>query len=463
MTTRAWSGAAPLLLVALVMRLMQTRLWRAAALAAMLALAASCATGPLAELTRPPSPHEEYGESLRQSGLDQTALGRDWVVASRQALDTPVEAALPFNESMYFAPDEPLAVGYRFSLPRGRQLSLDVSVEGAPAARLFVDLYRTSVDREPQRVTSLAPESLTLTHEVEADATYILRVQPELLRGGRFRIVGRTLASLPFPVPSLASRPVQSGFGAERDAGVRLHEGIDIFAAAGTPVIAVRGGMARPGTNNLGGNVVWLQDATSRRSFYYAHLERAAIGGPALVKTGDVIGYIGNTGNARTTGPHLHFGIYAGGALDPLPFVAADQEAPAPARPSVPLGAWARATRSALELRGGRTRDAPRAASLPRDTVFTVAGAVADSLRIVLPDGTTGYVARQGVASADSALRRRRLPEGTVLWDRPLEHGVAVRTIEGSLQAEVLGRFAGFDFVRLPEGGSGWVSAAATT
>jgi peptidoglycan LD-endopeptidase LytH len=439
------------------------RLLSAVALVAALALVSACATGPLAQLTRPPSPHEAYGESLRRSGLDQTALGREWAMAGQQALSTPVEAALPFNESMYFAPDEPLAVGYRFNLPRGRQLSLEVSVEGEPAARLFVDLYRTEPDDDPQRVTSLAPDEMTLTHEVADDATYVLRVQPELLRGGRFRLVGRTLASLPFPVPSLAARPVHSGFGAERGSGGRLHEGIDIFAPAGTPVIAVRGGMARPGTNNLGGNVVWLQDATSRRSFYYAHLERAAIGGPALVKAGDVVGYIGNTGNARTTGPHLHFGIYAGRALDPQPFVAADQEAPPPARPSVPLGERARTTRASLELRRGRTASAPRATALPRDTLFTVVGAAADSLRIVLPDGSTGYVARQGVASADAALRRRRLPSGTVLWDRPVENGAAVLVLETALQAEVLGRFAGFDFVRLPEGGSGWVSAVATT
>ena len=144
-------------------------------------------------------------------------------------------------------------------------MRLDVAPENDAAARLFVDIYRIEPGGAPRRVTSLAPDAATLTYDVDEDAAFVLRLQPELLRGGRYRVVARTLASLPFPVPSLASRPVQSGFGAERDAGRRLHEGIDIFAAAGTPVVAVRPGVARPGTNRLGGNVVWLQEGGSRR------------------------------------------------------------------------------------------------------------------------------------------------------------------------------------------------------
>lgn len=436
---------------------------RAVALVVVLALSVSCATGPLAQLTRPPSPHEQYGNQLRTAGLDATALGQRWLNVGDEALRAPVEAALPFNESMYFAADTPTAVGYRFSLPRGRQLSIDVEVEGPSAARPFVDLYRSRDEGDLERVTSLAADATTLTHEVEADETFVLRVQPELLQGGRFRLVSRTLSSLPFPVPSLSTRPVQSGFGAERDAGRRLHEGIDIFAAAGTPVIAVRPGLARPGTNRLGGNVVWLQDATSRRSYYYAHLDRAAMGGPSPVNTGDVVGYIGNTGNARTTGPHLHFGIYAGGALDPLPFVAADDGVPAAATATLPLGALARVAQTAVVLRGGIARDAPSAMPLPRDTLVTVTGAVNDVVRVVLPDGTSGYVGRRAVTQAATPLRRRQLPAGTVLRDRPAMAAAAVRTFPSAQQVEVMGRFATFDYVRLPEGQTGWVAATATT
>ena len=422
-----------------------------------MALAAACASGPLLPLMRPASPHEEYSERLAEAGLADTALGRDWATAGQLALEAPVEPALPFNEAVYFSPEAARAVGYRLRLARGRQLRLDVAAESEAAARLFVDVYRIDADGVPRRVTSLAPDAATLTYDVDEDATYILRLQPELLRGGRFRVVARTLASLPFPVPSLASRPVQSGFGAERDAGRRLHEGIDIFAAAGTPVVAVRPGMARPGTNRLGGNVVWLQDGGSRRSFYYAHLERAAFQAPTPVVAGQVVGYVGNTGNARTTAPHLHFGIYSATALDPLPFVAADESVPAPGPSPVPSGGLARATRSALEVWTGAPRTSRRTALLPRDTIFVVAGATADAVRVVLPDGATGYIARGHMADVVSPIRRERLAAGIVLRDAPAERAAVARMLDQPEQADVLGRFGAFTLVRLDDRRTGWV------
>ena len=103
------------------------------------------------------------------------------------------------------------------------------------------------------------------------------------------------------------------------------------FAARETPALAVVDGTAQTGTNTLGGNVVWLRGGVFGESFYYAHLDRFAFEGTANVKAGDVIGYVGNTGNARTTSPHLHFGIYDRGAIDPLPFIRADDPAPAQA------------------------------------------------------------------------------------------------------------------------------------
>ena len=422
-----------------------------------MALGPACATGPLSQLTRPASPHEEYSERLAEAGLADTALGRDWTMAGEQALRAPVEPALPFNESVYFAPEAARAVGYRLELARGRQLRLDVAPENDAAARLFVDIYRIEPGGAPRRVTSLAPDAATLTYDVDEDAAFVLRLQPELRRGGRYRVVARTLASLPFPVPSLASRPVQSGFGAERDAGRRLHEGIDIFAAAGTPVVAVRPGVARPGTNRLGGNVVWLQEGGSRRSFYYAHLARAAFDAPTRVVAGQVVGYVGNTGNARTTTPHLHFGIYAGRALDPLPFVAADEGVPAPGRPPVPPGELARAARPALEVWTGAPRTSPRAALLPRDTIVLVAGATADAVRVVLPDGVTGYVARETVEDAASPLRRKRLPAGVSVRDAPADRAAVAQILDEPQQVDVLGRFGAYTFVRLNDRRTGWI------
>ncbi len=73
----------------------------------------------------------------------------------------------------------------------------------------------------------------------------------------------------------------------------------------------------------MGGKQVWLRDGIFGQSLYYAHLDSILVSGGKRVKTGDTLGLVGNTGNAKTTSPHLHFGIYTtNGAIDPLPFVA---------------------------------------------------------------------------------------------------------------------------------------------
>lgn len=438
-----------------------TRTSAALAALALLTLGVACTRGPLARLTRPPSPHEAYAESLRSSGLDQTALGRDWLGAAARALETPVEVVLPFRESGYFAPDKSSAVAYRFALQRGRTLAVEASFESLGQGRLFVDLFRLETGAPPERLTSIPADAASLTLTIEADGTYLLRVQPELLRGGRYTLVQRTLASLPFPIPGLGSQTVASAFGAERDGGDRQHEGVDIFATAGTPVVAVTTGVAQPSTSNLGGNVVWLQDATARRTSYYAHLERWALTGTSMVKAGEVLGYVGNTGNARTTAPHLHFGIYSRGAIDPLPFIAADQEAPAAPATGLPLGTAARVSTARSSLRRGPAADAPILSTLARGTLVRVfAAAGGRTARVLLPDDTAGYLPQAALAAADTPLSRRPLVVGDVLREQPSDAAPAVHVVEDAGRAEVLGSFAGYDFVRAGEF-SGWVVTAA--
>jgi murein DD-endopeptidase MepM/ murein hydrolase activator NlpD len=88
-----------------------------------------------------------------------------------------------------------------------------------------------------------------------------------------------------------------------------------------TPVLAVAAGRAMPARDALGGNTVWLN--TAGTSYYYAHLDRVAVREQQLVKVGDVLGYVGNTGNAGGTPSHLHFGVYRWGRdpIDPLPLL----------------------------------------------------------------------------------------------------------------------------------------------
>jgi murein DD-endopeptidase MepM/ murein hydrolase activator NlpD len=427
---------------------------------ALLTLGVACTRGPLARLTRPPSPHEAYADSLRSSALDQTALGQDWLRAAAQALEAPVEVTLPFRESGYFPPERATAVAYRFELTRGRRLAVEASFDSLGQGRLFVDVFRVQPGEPHERVSSMPADAAAITVTVDDDATYLLRVQPELLRGGRYTLVQRTLASLPFPVPGLASDSIKSGFGAERDAGIRQHEGVDIFATAGTPVTAVASGIAQPSTNNLGGNVVWLHDAARRHTFYYAHLERWAITGPSLVKPGEVLGYVGNTGNARTTAPHLHFGIYSDGAINPLPFIEADQDPPAAPTIALPLGAVARLSAARTPLKRSPAADAATLSTLARGTLVRVLAATAGrTARVLLPDDTAGYLPQSALATADKPLSRRTLVVGDVVREQPRDAAPAVRVVHDAAPAEVLGSFAGYDFVRTGEL-SGWVVTA---
>ncbi len=138
-------------------------------------------------------------------------------------------------------------------------------------------------------------------------------------------------------------------YGAPR-AVTGWHHGNDIFAPTGTPLLAVADGtLSRVGINNLGGNRLWLTDDAGNE-FYYAHLSAyapAAVSG-ARVRAGQVIGFVGNTGQAITTPPHLHFEVHpnAGDSVNPYPYLvawrrgtdiplafrqAADSPSPAPA------------------------------------------------------------------------------------------------------------------------------------
>jgi len=112
-------------------------------------------------------------------------------------------------------------------------------------------------------------------------------------------------------------------------AGTGQHYGNDIFGPTGTPILAVADGrLSKVGVNTLGGNRLWLTDDAGNW-FYYAHLSAyapVAVEG-ARVTRGQVIAFMGNTGQAITTPPHLHFEIHPGGmdatALNPYPYLLA--------------------------------------------------------------------------------------------------------------------------------------------
>ncbi len=127
-----------------------------------------------------------------------------------------------------------------------------------------------------------------------------------------------------FPVPGKSRKDIISFFGDARDGGARRHEGIDIGAPKGTPVVSVSAGVVkRVVEKGNGGKQVWIEDRSTSSTFYYAHLDSQLVEEGQRVTEGQQIGTVGNTGNASKGPPHLHFEVINkdSQSVDPLPLL----------------------------------------------------------------------------------------------------------------------------------------------
>lgn len=116
---------------------------------------------------------------------------------------------------------------------------------------------------------------------------------------------------LAIPVAGVRAEELKDTYGAPRSGG-RAHKGVDIFAASGTPVVAAESGViVKRDSNAVGGISLYERGMDGRTIFYYAHLKawRPGIKEGDLVRRGDVIGYVGSTGNVSGS-PHLHFAVF---------------------------------------------------------------------------------------------------------------------------------------------------------
>ena len=409
------------------------------------------------------TPHEAYVAALQDVGLDGSALGRDWIRAADAALGAPLSVPLPYREEGFLAADAPTAVGLRLALRRGQVLTVRTTFDAGDTTRVFLDLFRVP-DRPGDplrplvRVDSL-PDGMV--YEPYRDGDYVLRLQPELLRGGRYLLTLSLDPSLSFPVDGMDGTSIGNSFGAPRDGGSRLHHGVDIFAPRGTPALAASSGrVTRVQDTSRGGLVVWVRDEKRGQNLYYAHLSRQLVSRGTLVETGDTVGLVGNTGNARTTPPHLHFGVYARGPQDPTPYLARPRGV-MPRLPAAPerLGSWSRvAARSdgvALRARpGARTDPLER---LPRDTPVRLIAGSGAWWRVRLPDGRIGWLPTVAAEPAEGALRETVLAESTPVLSKPSPGAPVMEPLEPGTNVSVLGEFSGYLWVRGPGGRPGWV------
>lgn len=138
--------------------------------------------------------------------------------------------------------------------------------------------------------------------------------------------------SLLIPVQGVDANALTDTFNDARSQG-RSHDAIDIMAPAGTPVLAVADGhVEKLFTSERGGLTIYQFEPTGRLAYYYAHLQAYApnLAQKQSIKRGDILGYVGSTGNASPQAPHLHFAVFIlgpekrwweGQAINPYPLL----------------------------------------------------------------------------------------------------------------------------------------------
>ncbi|MCE7041845.1 M23 family metallopeptidase [Dyadobacter sp. CY312] len=353
----------------------------------------------------PVTPQEHYEKELYQAKLEKTQAGQSWFQAGKTVLDDTLFSVAPYQERLVLDSTAP-AQALRFKIPEGRKLVITpMREQNDTISKLFVEIYRVKTSGKHQRIDYMKDGEAPFIYTNQNDDTLLIRLQTGLKERLIATLSLTTLPSLIFPVANHNMSDVISAWGAERDAGARSHEGIDIRAKRGTPVVAAKSGLiTQVGTNNLGGKIVFLSVADSPYSLYYAHLDSQLVSAGQRVIAGDTLGLVGNTGNAITTSPHLHFGIYArgSGAVNPLPFVN-DRKEKIPGLPeqskwlgdSVNLRKQANMFTSPLFLSSGKIT------SLPAQSTVKLLAETTKGYRIQLPDGTKGYIPTVPITGAD--------------------------------------------------------------
>jgi murein DD-endopeptidase MepM/ murein hydrolase activator NlpD len=260
--------------------------------------------------------HEAYADKI-----EKTAEGKQWIAVSKNTLVTPHAVKLPYSHNGYFPAGEPKALTIEFQAKQGEKVVLALTKKGNIGTVPYADIF-IKEGPEVNHLLSADTAQIQFSFDAEQTTTYLLRLQPELYNSVSYDLSLSVAPSLDFPV---AGKKAKAGsfWGDDRDGGKRKHEGIDIFASKLTPAVAAADGYVtgvREG--GIGGKTVWMKVADKGYYLYYAHLDKQLVEDGQRVKKGDTLGLVGNTGNAKYTPPHLHFGVYThNGPVDPWPFV----------------------------------------------------------------------------------------------------------------------------------------------
>ncbi|MDQ4141118.1 MAG: M23 family metallopeptidase [Bacteroidota bacterium] len=440
------------------------RIWYILSFILLAGLAVSCGGKPtIKALLGKQTPYERYAQSLRMAKLHQSGLGLDWLEAGNKVLQDSLLLPIPFEETGYFRAEKPTAFSYNFKAREGESIHIKAQSKSREDVRLFLDLFEVENGR-PRKVKHLESADTTtlqINYRVKEDLTYLVRLQPELLRSGSYTISIISQPSLGFPVQGKGNSAIQSVWGDARDNGARRHEGIDIFAPRGTPAVAAtKGTITRVDETPIGGKVVWLSDDLANQHLYYAHLDTQLVQAGQQVVPGQVLGLVGNTGNARTTVPHLHFGIYrfGRGAVDPYPFVYTPTQTALPLQVNeAQLGKWARTNKKEVNVRLSPDKKAILLTTLGQNAALQIIGGTANWYRVVLPTGMEGYIQASYIESLQKPLKNLRIPANTEILEEPLANGTPINQIKANSDVSVLANYSQYVLVKTEDGTLGWL------
>lgn len=391
------------------------------------------------------SPRQKYIKAIKKGPLADNDNVEQWVTAGEEALENPVRIDLPFKTKIVFFIDEPNVRAWRFKLPAGRTLKARLT-EVRTETSIFMALF--TPQNSGFELLKFAEYS-SITYTLDEDQTLILRIQAEILTSGSAVLTISSNPSMAFPVKGGRLYDIGGVFGDPREGGERQHEGIDIFANRGTPVVAAACGRVITDRGGLGGKKIWLR--ANDISVYYAHLDSFAVQDGEKVNKGEVIGFVGNSGNARSTPPHLHFGIYDNEAIPPLPFVKFSDEQPKPvtAKPEA-FQKWGRVDAAKANVRPLPSTEEPPIATLSSANPVKIAGATGKWYRVDLPNETSGFMHETLVEVANTPIQTVTVSANSAVFPTFTSNRPLVQ-LSVQKQIKVYGKYKGRQLARYRE------------
>ncbi len=420
----------------------------------------SCRNEKVKKEYKPTNEHELYIYSLEKANLHKSKLYKQFVENSQKALSQALVVSIPYSEMFYVDHAEPDAFGYRFELKKGQKVKIKSEITSKDSLKVFMDVFRIrdTLNTSWYRIASTSKDSLYIEFVARMNAEYILRIQPELLCDIQCFLKIEKESSLGFPVIGTNKSAIQSFFGDPRDGGRREHHGVDIFASRHTDIIASANGyVGRTGNRGIGGRHVWIYYPELAAHCYYAHLETVVVKSGMKIKAGTKLGTVGNSGNARFTPPHLHFGVYQSGfgPIDPYYYIATE---------------YIKANDDPIDMdwigQNMRTKSKPTIIKsndqdfiVEKNTNLKVYAINTNKYRVRLPDGITGFIHKSDVENCNSEILISVSEQNIKVYNRPDNKALVVNDIKIDDNLNVLSVYSHYYYIKLNNGKYGWINS----